>query len=110
MYLYVGTPSEVADPVEPLTMTYDAASSGERAIDGTLYRHYTATKRMWTIKWDGLTLSQRDTIMAVLDNVSGISFQPPNEATTYSVTVSGAPEVSLYTSGRYAITVTLMEA
>lgn len=93
----------VADPEGPLTKTRRRLVGQERALDGTLNTLYVAHKWSWALVWVGLTAAQYTTLWTELDRQEDMSFQPPDEATLYTVAVVGEPQVDVNGWGQYAV-------
>jgi hypothetical protein len=82
-------------PVTPDAETYEVSlvqlAGMVRALDGSGVTHYLAAKKRWTGTWQGLTSSQRNSIMTQLLTQADISWYPWEEDTTqYTVRVLSA--------------------
>ncbi|NLG26475.1 MAG: hypothetical protein GX557_01080 [Chloroflexi bacterium] len=93
----------VADPQGPLSKTRKRLVGQERALDGTLNTLHVANKWTWELVWLGLTAAEYSALWAELDRQENMSFQPPDEATVYTVAVVGEPQVEVNGWGQYKV-------
>lgn len=81
----------------------------QRAVDGTLNVLAVTKKWVWDLVWIGLTSSQYTTLWTELDRQEQMTWNPPDEATTYTVVVDGDPAVEPSSFGRTTVRARLVE-
>ena len=93
LYASGGTAVTVRDPdMDGFQRTVATAGTFWRALDGTLRQHYVTVKSRWTLKWTGLSASEYNALLAEVQRVVPMTFQPPDTTSTYTVLRTGDVE------------------
>ena len=81
----------------------------QRTIDGTLNVLSVALKWAWDLVWQKLTSAQYATLWTELDRQEQMTWNPPDEAATYTVVVAGDPTAEPDSFGRTTVRARLEE-
>ena len=74
-------------PLTPTRGGYDFIGGYDFSLSGVPLVDEIDRKRYWELEWEGLTASEKDTVMGVLLTANQQSFSPPDEDATYTVIV-----------------------
>jgi len=89
MTVVLGTQAALLNPTTTYTRSIRPIGAGRRALTGALVSFYAAMKWTWSVKWSGVSSSDRDLIMAELDTQAHLAWTPP-EGTAFTVRVNSA--------------------
>lgn len=100
----------VRDPETVIDKTSVRVATEQRMLDGTLKQRIIApVKWRWDCTWKYLTDTEYNTLIAELQREVAMTFQPPDEATTYDVLIVGDVDVQLDDAKRHTVSATIEE-
>lgn len=106
--LYSGAEVTIPQPDEGFERPTIQVGAVVRTLDGTLRQHLAAQKRRWSLRWSDLDSTDFGVLMTQLKITGALTFQPPDEATTYTVLAVGDFGVTPTQFG-WTVTATLEE-
>jgi len=81
-----GAQVTVRDPDVPEEIRRDQVATARRAIDGTMRKQITASKREWHYRWTRLTSAENTTLLTELVREATLVLSPPDGG-SYNVIV-----------------------
>jgi hypothetical protein len=79
--------AEPAFEQEGYTLRFDDIGTMHTTADGGLVYDYVGTRYRFTLKWNGITAAERDTIRTRAADKTSQAFSPPDTNDTYTVLV-----------------------
>ena len=86
MTVTLGTDNATPNPTTTYTRSIRQIGVARRSLAGTMVGRFTALKWAWSLHWSGMSVAQRDAIMAELDTMGHIAWTP-YEGTAFTVKV-----------------------